>query len=160
MKVTRRTLHASMGMVAAVGELLPAVGNFAQTAAPSAIPKRMTFNVTGEYPGDTEYGCGGTVARLTRLGHEVVLLHFNDGVWPPKPASVRLLEAQRTCELLEAKPHYGGQNNGHAILDNDHFDLYRKALVAENADAVFTHWPLDNDRDHTACWDLRFDSWL
>jgi len=31
--------------------------------------------VTGGHPGDPEYGCGGTIARLTALGHEVTLLY-------------------------------------------------------------------------------------
>jgi N-acetylglucosamine malate deacetylase 1 len=159
LNVTRRSLLANTAMAAAVGSLLPAAGSFAQSASSSVPPKRMKFVVTGGHPGDPEYGCGGTVARLTRLGHEVVLLYLNDGAWPPTPASVRLAEAQRACELLKAKPKYAGQNNGHAILDKDHFDLYRKVLEAENADAVFTHWPLDNHRDHRACWDLTFDSW-
>ena len=37
--------------------------------------------VTGGHPGDPEYGCGGTVARLAAAGHEVVLLYLNDGAW-------------------------------------------------------------------------------
>ena len=40
--------------------------------------------VTGGHPGDPEYGCGGTIARYTDLGHEVVLLYLNRGEWPPR----------------------------------------------------------------------------
>jgi LmbE family N-acetylglucosaminyl deacetylase len=32
-------------------------------------------------------------------------------------------------------------------------------LEAEKPDAVITHWPLDNHRDHRACWALTYDAW-
>ncbi len=35
--------------------------------------RKLKIIVTGGHPGDPEYGCGGTVARYTDLGHEVVL---------------------------------------------------------------------------------------
>ncbi len=60
--------------------------------------RKLKLIVTGGHPGDPEYGCGGTVARLTQLGHEVVLLYLNNrGAWPPTPAPTRVAEAKRAC---------------------------------------------------------------
>ena len=38
--------------------------------------RKFKIIVAGGHPGDAEYGCGGTIARFTALGHEVVLLHL------------------------------------------------------------------------------------
>src|SRR5262249_3255902 len=79
-----------------------------QTAATSAAeadsaqqPKRtLKLIVTGGHPGDPEYGCGGTIARWTELGHDAVLLYLNDGGSPDGPkglAATRVVEAAKAC---------------------------------------------------------------
>jgi LmbE family N-acetylglucosaminyl deacetylase len=124
----------------------------AETLFVSANPTRkLKIIVTGGHPGDPEYGCGGTVARFTALGHEVVLLYLNDGAWPPSPATTRIAEAKKACEILKARPAYAGQINGHAILDNDHYEAYQKMFDAEKPDAVFNQWPIDGFQDDLRC---------
>jgi LmbE family N-acetylglucosaminyl deacetylase len=120
---------------------------------------RLKFIVCGGHPGDPEYGCGGTIARLTARGHDVALLYLNEGDWPPTPATARLAEAEKACEILKARRLYAGQANGHAVVDADHYDQYRRILEREQPDAVFTQWPLDNHRDHRACSSLTYDAW-
>jgi LmbE family N-acetylglucosaminyl deacetylase len=115
--------------------------------------------VTGGHPGDPEYGCGGTIARLAALGHEVVLLYMNDGAWQEIAAAVRIAEAKKACEILKARPAYANQINGHAIVDNAHYQAFHSILEAENPDAVFTHWPIDNHADHRAIANLTYESW-
>ena len=134
----------------------------ASAAALSASPeptRKLKIIVAGGHPGDPEYGCGGTVLRLTTLGHEVVLLYLNDGAWPPTPASVRLAEATKACAILNARPAYAGQINGHAVLDNDRYEAYQKIFDAEKPDAAITQWPIDNHRDHRAISMLTYDVW-
>ena len=122
-------------------------------------PRKLKILVAGGHPGDPEYGCGGTIARLTALGHEVVLLYLNDGAWPPTPARVRIAEASRACEILKARPAYVGQANSHAIIDDVHYMAYQQIVANEKPDAVFTHWPIDNHRDHRAISMLTYDAW-
>jgi LmbE family N-acetylglucosaminyl deacetylase len=132
----------------------------AETLSVSANPTRkLKIIVTGGHPGDPEYGCGGTVARFTALGHEVVLLYLNDGAWPPSPATTRIAEAKKACEILKARPAYAGQINGHAILDNDHYEAYQKIFDAEKPDAMFNQWPIDGHRDHRAISMMTYDAW-
>jgi LmbE family N-acetylglucosaminyl deacetylase len=132
----------------------------AAIAGPSpANQRRFKIIITGGHPGDPEYGCGGTIARLTALGHQVVLLYLNDGAWPPTPAATRKSEAAKACEFLKARPAYAGQINGHAVLDNDQYDAFQNILDAEKPDAVFTQWPIDNHRDHRAISMLTYDAW-
>ncbi len=132
----------------------------AETLSAATEPvSKLKIVVTGGHPGDPEYGCGGTVARFTTLGHEVVLMYLNNGAWPPNPATTRMAEAAKACEILKARPAYAGQTNGHAILDNDHYEAYKKIIDAEKPDAVFNQWPIDNHRDHRAISMMTYDAW-
>jgi LmbE family N-acetylglucosaminyl deacetylase len=162
--ITRRevlTRAKQAGAALAVG--LPVTGA-AREAPQRSLPSKLKVIVAGGHPGDPEYGCGGTVARYSDLGHDVILLYLNNGEWPPAqggaPAHIRMAEASKACEILKARPLYAGQVNGHAVLDAAHFDEFRKILEAERPDVVFTQWPIDGHRDHRATNALAFDAWL
>jgi N-acetylglucosamine malate deacetylase 1 len=140
---------------------LPALTETAQADRPKETERKLKVIVTGGHPGDPEYGCGGTIARYTDLGHEVVLLYLNRGEWPPRDAGVsRVAEAKKACEILKARPLYAGQFNSQAVVDAPHYETFRKILETEQPDAVFTHWPIDNHADHRAISMLVYDAWL
>ena len=40
---------------------------------------RLKVMVTGGHPGDPECGCGGTIARHSDAGHDVLLMYLNTG---------------------------------------------------------------------------------
>lgn len=120
--------------------------------------RKLKIVVTGGHPGDPEYGCGGTIARLGRLGHDVVLLYLNNGAWETS-AEIRMAEAKKACEILKATPAYAGQANGHAIVDDKHYADFQKILATENPDAVMTHWMIDNHPDHRAIANLTYEAW-
>jgi N-acetylglucosamine malate deacetylase 1 len=165
--VTRREILTRIRCVAAALALgrpaKDAIGR-SQPGPQPATKRKLKVIVAGGHPGDPEYGCGGTVARYASLGHEVVLLYLNNGEWPAAkggaPASTRMAEAKKACQILKARPAYAGQANGNAVLDSSHFDEYRKTLEAERPDVVFTQWPIDTHRDHRATSGLTFDAWL
>ncbi len=121
--------------------------------------RKLKIIVAGGHPGDPEYGCGGTIARFTDLGHEVVLLYLNEGDWMENSAETRVAEAKAACEILKTRPLYAGQRNGHAIVDETHYEAFGKLVLAEKPDAVFTQWPVDSHRDHRAISMLAFDAW-
>jgi LmbE family N-acetylglucosaminyl deacetylase len=130
-------------------------------------PRKLKVMVTGGHPGDPEYGCGGTIARYAKAGHEVVILYLNRGeaaapaqkpINPQRPD--RVAEAGKACEILRARPLFVGQFDGKAIVDQAHYEEFRKIYSAERPDVVFAHWPIDNHRDHRATSLLTFDSWL
>lgn len=121
--------------------------------------RKYKIVVTGGHPGDPEYGCGGTIARLTSMGHEVALLYLNDGAWEQTYAATRMAEAKKACEILKARPAYADQKNGHAIVDNEHYQAFQGILERESPDAVFTHWPIDNHADHRAMANLTYEAW-
>jgi LmbE family N-acetylglucosaminyl deacetylase len=132
-----------------------------QSGKPPESRPKLKVIVTGGHPGDPEYGCGGTIACYTNLGHEVVLLYLNRGEWPPRDEGVaRVAEAKKACEILRARPLYAGQINSKAVVDAAHYEKFREILEAEHPDAVFTHWPIDNHADHRAISMLVYDAWL
>ncbi len=155
MTITRRSLILSGGIAGCL-----AAPNLYAAANALAPAKKLKIVVTGGHPGDPEYGCGGTVAKLADEGHDVVLLYLNDGAWPPTPAPVRLAEARRACEILKARPVWAGQQNGAAIVDALHYESLAHLLELEAPDVVFTHWMIDNHRDHRAMAMLCYDAWL
>jgi LmbE family N-acetylglucosaminyl deacetylase len=157
----------ALGQATRLGSTI-AIGASVATAADSqpsveTTPRKRPFKVifTGGHPGDPEYGCGGTIARYTSLGHEVVLLYLNRGEWPPgTDGASRVAEAKNACDLLRARPLYAGQLNGKSVVDAPHYEEFRKILEAEHPDVVFTHWPIDNHADHRAISMLVYDAWL
>jgi LmbE family N-acetylglucosaminyl deacetylase len=158
--VSRRKLASRAGLLVAS---LAAGSAGTLRAGEAKDSARHKVIVTGGHPGDPEYGCGGTIARYTDQGHEVVLLYLNDGERPGSPRSgrgVRVAEAKRACEILKARPLFAGQVDGEAVVDAAHYEAFRKILEAEKPGAVFTHWPIDNHADHRAISMLVYDAWL
>jgi len=126
---------------------------------------KLKVIVCGGHPGDPEYGCGGTAARYSDLGHEVVMLYLNKGEknCPPQAGDaslVRVPEAQKACEILKARPVFAAQCDGHAIVDAPRYEEFRRLLEEEKPDVLFTQWPIDNHRDHRAISLLAYDAWL
>lgn len=137
-----------------------ATGLFAKQA-----PARLKVVVTGGHPGDPEYGCGGTVARYTSAGHAVTLLYLNRGQkgcpskTPTACGEIRTAEAEKACRILKANPKFSVFMDGDADVNAGTYDDFRKLLSAEAPDVVFTHWPVDNHRDHRAMSMLVYDAW-
>ena len=132
---------------------------FSMPGEPS--PRKRKVIVTGGHPGDPECGCGGTIARYSDLGYDIVLIYLNDGVPIGKPRDgVRVAEAKKACEILKARPVFAGQVDGEAVVDRAHYEAFHAILEAEKPDAVFTHWPIDNHADHRAISMLVYDAWV
>src|SRR5438445_9643650 len=128
--VSRREMLGSMGLIGttvAAGEPLMAVAAGAQVKEPVTGRSNFKIVVTGGHPGDPEYGCGGTIARYSDLGHEVVLLYLNRGVPAGKPKDgVRVAEARKACEILDARPMFAGQVDADAVVEREHSEAFRQ----------------------------------
>jgi LmbE family N-acetylglucosaminyl deacetylase len=149
--IDRRTWLGSLGVVGGLGLATGAGGG----------PRRgRKVIVAGGHPGDPEYGCGGTVARMTDAGDEVVLLYLNEGVPAGTPRDgVRVGEAERACAILGARPRFAGQVDGDAVVDRAHAEAFAAILEEERPDVVLGHWPIDHHADHRAIAMLVHDAW-
>jgi N-acetylglucosamine malate deacetylase 1 len=159
--LTRRRL---LGQTANLAGAL-AAGVPAEKAARVA-PGKLRVVVAGAHPDDPETGCGGTIARFSDLGHDVVILYLTrgergiQGKTYEEAGRIRTAEAQRACEILKARPVFAGQVNGKVEVNYARYDEYLKLLQGEQPDVVFTHWPIDTHEDHRATSMLVYDAWL
>src|ERR1700687_2160729 len=107
MKITRRNLLATTGgLVSGFTLGMSPIEVVANPQSPQVTrPRKIKVIVCGGHPGDPEYGCGGTVAKLTQLGHEVVLVYSNNDPAGRSEKSVRNIKGagglrragQRSC---------------------------------------------------------------
>jgi LmbE family N-acetylglucosaminyl deacetylase len=160
--ITRRGLLAGSGIAAGAA----AVGLWTAQAGEGTPPSKLKVVVAGGHPGDPEAACGGTMARLVDLGHEVVALYLTrgeagvQGKTAAEAGAVRSAEAQRACALLKARALFAGQADGATEVTPARYDDFRKLVEGERPQAVFTHWPIDGHRDHRAASLLVYDAWL
>jgi LmbE family N-acetylglucosaminyl deacetylase len=141
-------------------------GSVAAAVMARGATDRLKVVVTGGHPGDPEYGCGGTVARYTDAGHAATLLYLNHGQKgcpsksPADCGELRAAEAKKACDILKAEPKFSSFMDGEARVDGNTYDEFRRLLEDEKPNVVFTHWPVDNHRDHRAMSMLVYDAWL
>jgi len=127
--------------------------------------KALKAIIVGGHPDDPESGCGGTMARLADLGHDVVAMYLTRGEAgirgkaADEAAQIRTAEAQEACRILKARPIFAGQIDGATELNAARYEAFSKLLMAEKPDLVFTQWPIDTHRDHRAASLLAFDAW-
>lgn len=120
----------------------------------------------GGHPDDPESGCGGTLAKLRKAGHEVTIIYLTTGEAgiPGKShdesAAIRKQEAISACKVLDAKPVFAGQIDGDSVCNNEWVIRMQKLIVNESPDIVFTHWPLDTHKDHQVASLLTIQSWV
>lgn len=143
-----------------------AIGLSATNGQATPAAQKLKIIVAGAHPDDPESGCGGTIARFTDMGHDVVLLYLTRGERGipgksyPEAGAIRTAEAQKACEILKARPIFAGQVNGKVEVTYDRYAEYRKILETEKPDIVFAHWPIDSHEDHRAASLLVYNAWL
>ena len=151
---------AAVAGVSAFG--LQAIANDAQGAGNSPRKKAL---IIGAHPDDPETGCGGTMILLKRAGWEVVSVYMTKGEGGivgkthDEAASIRTLEAQKACEILQARPVFMTQIDGVSEINKARYVEMRELIAQESPDIVFTHWPIDSHPDHRVCSLLVYDAW-
>ena len=120
----------------------------------------------GGHPDDPESGCGGTLAKLASLGHDVTIIYLTtgeagiDGVSHDNAAKTRKQEAINACKVLNAKPVFAGQIDGDTVVSNTALQHIQSLVADEKPDVVFTHWPIDSHKDHQCASLLTIQTWV
>lgn len=128
--------------------------------------KKKKIVVFGAHPDDPETGCGGTMALLSAMGHEVISAYLTKGqagipgIKHSEAAEIRAKEALKACDILRVKAKFFEQIDGDCKIDKMYYSEIIKYLKNENPDIVFTHWPIDTHRDHRICSILVYDAFL
>jgi LmbE family N-acetylglucosaminyl deacetylase len=161
MESTRRdfvkTGIAGLGMLTLPGVL---------QARPKSEAEKKKIVCFGGHPDDPESGCGGTLAKLVNMGHEVTIIYLTtgeagiEGKSHAEAAAIRKQEAINACAVLKAKPVFAGQIDGATIMDNDWLMKVQHMIADEKPDLVFTHWPIDTHKDHQIASLLVIQTWV
>jgi LmbE family N-acetylglucosaminyl deacetylase len=120
----------------------------------------------GGHPDDPESGCGGTLAKVANLGHEVTIIYLTTGeagitgASHEEAARTRKQEAINACKVLNAKPVFAGQIDGDTVVSNDTLKHLQNLVNDEKPDVVFTHWPIDSHKDHQCASLLTIQTWV
>ena len=135
-------------------------------AAPVDNINKKKIVCLGGHPDDPESGCGGTLAKLRKAGHDVTIIYLTTGeagipgTSHDKAASIRKAEAIAACKILDAKYIFAGQIDGDSIMNNEWAEKIKTIIANENPDIVFTHWPLDIHKDHQIASLLGIQAWV
>ena len=120
----------------------------------------------GGHPDDPESGCGGTLAKLAALGHEVTIIYLTtgeagiEGVNHDEAARTRKQEAINACRVLNCKPIFAGQIDGDTVVSNAALEHLGGLITAEKPDVVLCHWPIDTHKDHQCASLLTIQTWV
>ncbi len=124
----------------------------------------MRVLAVGAHPDDLEILCGGTLARYTQEGHEVVMCNAtlgNRGSFEhtsEQIAEIRLGEAQRAAEIAGATHVTLALTDGEVDASDREQRLAVVDLVRETQpDFIITHSPNDYMSDHNEVSKLVFD---
>jgi len=110
----------------------------------------MNILAIGAHPDDIEFGCGGSLLKYSRLGHNVNMLVITDGSLGGDPA-VRRREQEEAARFIGAKKLYWADLLDTQVVDNHDLILKIEDVVkATNPDLVFLNFYDDVHQDHRA----------
>lgn len=119
----------------------------------------------GAHPGDPEFGCGGTLLRYSDMGCKVSVVYLTKGEASnsqktyQEMALLRTAEAERSCQLLKARPIFAGQVDGDTELSKTSIESFVHLISSLQPDLLLTHWPSDTHQDHQVAGMLGLNAW-
>jgi LmbE family N-acetylglucosaminyl deacetylase len=109
---------------------------------------KLRILALGAHPDDIEAGCGGTLLKYARQGHEVFLAVMTGGEKGGYRA-VRTREQQAAGKLLRVKQiHWGGYRDTHLPMNQRLIQDIEGVVRKINPDFIFVHHPDDTHQDH------------
>ena len=106
------------------------------------------------------------MALYAHQSHNVVALFLTRGEMgipgksPQETASIRTAEAEKSCEILGARPRFANQVDAGTEVSKSRYEEFWEIVQDEKPDVLFTHWPVDTHRDHRVASLLAYDAWL
>ncbi|MFA6449840.1 MAG: PIG-L deacetylase family protein [bacterium] len=108
----------------------------------------MNVLAIGAHPDDIEFGCGGTLLKLSRAGHNISQLVMTSGECGGNP-EVRRREQEAVSAFLGAtEVIWGNQKDTKIPVDNEVIGIIDNAIKRTAADLVFFNHDQDTHQDH------------
>ncbi len=111
----------------------------------------MNILAIGAHPDDIEVGCGGTLAKYARGGHEIYLLVMTEGSKGGK-ADIRKKEQVRSAKLLKPREMIWGSYKDTLLTPHMNRMVHDIETVLKKIvpDFIFVHYEDDTHQDHRA----------
>ena len=108
----------------------------------------MTILAIGAHPDDIEYGCGGTLLKCSRRGHDIYLYVATAGDFGGDP-SVRMKEQEASAQKIGARHiFWGGYKDTQIPMSQDLIASLEEVVRQVEPDFIFVHYPDDTHQDH------------
>lgn len=108
----------------------------------------MRILAIGAHPDDIEFGCGGSIAKYGRQGHQVFLLVMTDGSGGGD-GPVRRQEQEESARILRASRLFWADYPDTAIpLDRALIQRLESVIQEVQPDFIFVHYHDDTHQDH------------
>ncbi len=108
----------------------------------------MRILAIGAHPDDIEFGCGGTLIKYARQGHDIFLLVMTDG-GGGGDGMLRRQEQEESVRILRACKLFWGEYQDTAIpLDRPLIQRVEKVIEEVQPDFIFVHHHDDTHQDH------------
>lgn len=106
----------------------------------------MRVLVVGAHPDDIEPQMGGTIAKLTKNGHEVLIVQFtNTG---GNLAELRNFESCNGAQILGAKIKHLNYCQNNFIFERKLVQNLDEIIAEYKPDDIYTCWEYDSHQDH------------
>jgi len=107
--------------------------------------KRML--VIGPHPDDLEFGCGGTLYKLSKNGFKLDLLIMTKGEYGGNPR-LREKEQESSARILGAKLHWGGFKDTEVEMGRKLISVIEMKISEIKPDIVMINYERDTHQDH------------
>lgn len=108
----------------------------------------MRILAIGAHPDDIEFGCGGTLIKYARQGHQIFLLVMTDGSGGGDGA-IRRREQEESARILRASKIFWGEYSDTALpLDREIIQRVEGVIQEVQPEFIFVHYHDDTHQDH------------
>ena len=108
----------------------------------------------GAHADDVEIGCGGTVARHTKSGDNVIILVMTESSYSYYDGTVLrtkeegVSEEENAAKILDAKLINLGFETKEVPYSRESVEAINKVIDNYNIEIIYTHWYHDSHQDH------------
>ena len=106
----------------------------------------MKILVVGAHPDDIEPQMGGTIAKLTKNGNEVLILQFTDT--GGELNNIRIRESIDAAEILGAKIKHLHYDQNNFSFKRETIQSLDKIVEEYKPNEIYTCWEYDSHQDH------------
>ena len=110
----------------------------------------MQILAIGAHPDDIEFGCGGTLIKLSKRGDKIHFLVLTEGGAGEALPSIRRKEQERSASYLKAKIFWGGYKDTEVPSGKVLIIKMEKVIKKVKPDIIFCNYPDDIHQDHRA----------